>query len=71
MIMSSKMMALIKGNKMRATKSEMVKFTKDQLLDYVERTNAKYDKAPAFIKRTSFSNWSNNRSAIIREVLKR
>ena len=56
---------------MKATKSEMVKFTKDQLLDYVKRTNAKYDKAPAFIKRTSFSNWSNNRSAIIREVLSR
>jgi hypothetical protein len=56
---------------MKATKNEMVKFTKDQLLDYVKRTNAKYDKAPAFIKRTSFSDWSNHRSAIIREVLSR
>ena len=56
---------------MKATKSEMVKFTKNQLLDYVERTNAKYDKAPAFIKRTSFANWSNNRSAIIREISNR
>ena len=56
---------------MKATKSEMGKFTKDQLCDYVERTNAKYDKAPAFIKRTSFANWSNNRSAIIREILSR
>jgi hypothetical protein len=56
---------------MKATKSEMVKFTKNQLLDYVERTNAKYNKAPAFIKRTSYANWSNNRSAIIREISNR
>jgi hypothetical protein len=53
---------------MKATKSGVAEFTKDQLLDYVERTNAKYDKAPAFIKRTSFSDWSNHRSAIIREI---
>ena len=56
---------------MKATKSEMVKFTKDQLLDYVERTNVKYNKAPAFIRRTSFANWSNSRSAIIREISNR
>ena len=56
---------------MKATKSEMVKFTKKQLLDYVERTNAKYNKAPAFIKRTSYADWSNNRAAIIREISNR
>jgi len=56
---------------MKAVKSEMVKYTKNQLLDYVERTNAKYNKAPAFIKRTSYARWSSNRAAIIREISNR
>jgi|TARA_R110000764_G_scaffold43018_1_gene96696 hypothetical protein len=56
---------------MKATKSEMKKFTTDELIDYVERTNAKYDKAPPFIRRISYIGWANNRSALIREIRSR
>ena len=57
---------------MKANKSEMKKFTTDELIDYVKRTDAKYDKAPPLIRRISgLSRWANNKSAVVREIRNR
>ena len=53
---------------MKATKESMKGYTIEQLIAYVERTDAKYKKAPAFIKRTSFARWKRNSTAICAEV---
>ena len=53
---------------MKATKEGMATYTVEQLRDYVERTNAKYHKAPAFIRRTSFARWVSNEAAICAEI---
>jgi len=69
------MPAIQRGKKgkadMNATKSGMSEYTTQELLDYVERTDAKQAKAPAIIRRTSFQRWTSNRSAILREVAAR
>jgi|GEM_PF-4366936 len=56
---------------MKATKTGMAGYTRDELLAYLERTNIKYHNAPAFIRRTSFVGWANDQAAIVREILKR
>ena len=52
----------------QATKIGMQDYTIEQLIAYVERTDAKYKKAPAFIKRTSFARWKSNSAAICAEI---
>tara|TARA_R110000764_G_scaffold17111_3_gene47105 strand:- start:474 stop:665 length:192 start_codon:yes stop_codon:yes gene_type:complete len=51
-----------------ATKKGMSDYTTQELYEYVEKVNAKYEAAPAFIKRTSFIHWKNNEVAICREI---
>ena len=52
----------------RATKSGMRGYTSEELLAYVERTEEKYQKAPAFLKRTSFARWKSDSIAIGDEI---
>ena len=53
---------------MKATKQGMKDYTIEQLSAYVERTDAKYRQAPAFIKRTSLARWKSNSAAICAEI---
>ena len=53
---------------MKATKSGMAAYTTQELIDHVKSTDAKYKKAPAFIKRTSFARWASNSAAIAAEI---
>ena len=53
---------------MKATKSGMATYTTQELIDYVKTTDAKYKKAPSFIKRTSFTRWASNSAAITAEI---
>ena len=53
---------------MKATKTEMKKYTIEELENYVARTDEKFRKAPKFIRRTSFTRWPGNRAAILREI---
>jgi len=56
---------------MKATLSGMKSYTTDELISYVSRTQEKYNKAPSFIKRTSYQGWINTKAAIIREIERR
>ena len=53
---------------MKATKEGMKGYTVEQLAAFVERTDAKYQQAPAFIKRTSYARWKSNSAAICAEI---
>jgi hypothetical protein len=53
------------------TISQMKEYSTDELIAYVERTDAKYKKASKFIRRNSFSNWKNASAAICAEIQKR
>jgi len=52
----------------RATQSGMRDYASEELLAYVERIDAKYKKAPAFIKRTSYARWKSDSIAIGDEI---
>jgi len=56
---------------MKATVTGMSKYSTQELIDYVERTDKKYVKVPAFIRRTSFSGWKSAAAAICAEIQKR
>ena len=53
---------------MRATREGMKGYTIEQLTAFVENTDAKYKKAPAFIRRTSYERWKSNSAAICAEI---
>ncbi len=53
------------------TRKQMTEYTIDELMAYVERKDKQYKKAPAFIRRTSFSNWNNTSAAICAEIQSR
>lgn len=50
------------------TKSQMFKYSTSELIEYVERKDALYSKAPAFIRRTSLVRWHSNSAAICAEI---
>ena len=52
----------------KATKSGMKGVSIKALENHIIETDAKYSKAPKFIKRTSFARWVSNRAAILREL---
>lgn len=54
-----------------ATKKGMSEYTTKELYDYVKRMDAKYEKAPKFIKRTSLMNYKSNAAAISNEISRR
>tara|TARA_R110000772_G_scaffold265149_1_gene386277 strand:- start:30 stop:215 length:186 start_codon:yes stop_codon:yes gene_type:complete len=56
---------------MKATTTGMASYSTQELIDYVERTDKKVKTVPAFIRRTSFSRWNSNSSAICAEIQKR
>ena len=56
---------------MKATVTGMAGYSTQELMDYVERTDHKIKKAPAFIRRTSFAEWNSNSAAICSEIQKR
>ena len=56
---------------MKATATGMAEYSTQELIDYVERTDKKYVKAPAFIRRTSFSGWESTSAAVRSEIQKR
>jgi hypothetical protein len=53
------------------TRNQMTEYTTAELVAYVERKDEQYKKAPAFIRRTSFSNWNNTSAAICAEIQSR
>jgi hypothetical protein len=55
----------------KATGSGMKNFTTQELRDHVIAVDAKVKEAPAFIRRTNYSRWVSNKSAILREIAKR
>tara|TARA_R110000823_G_scaffold261418_2_gene382131 strand:- start:301 stop:474 length:174 start_codon:yes stop_codon:yes gene_type:complete len=56
---------------MKATKIGMAEYTIEELENYILTTQEKFDKAPKFIKRVSFSRWPSNKVAIWREIASR
>ena len=56
---------------MKATFNGMKDYSTAELDGYISRTNEKYFAAPAFIRRTSYLRWPNNREAITREIYRR
>jgi hypothetical protein len=56
---------------MKATTTGMASYSTQELIDYVEKTDLKIKKAPAFIRRTSFSGWESYSAAICAEIQKR
>ena len=60
-----------RGSKMMATKTGMAEYSTQELIDYVERTDQKVKKAPAFIRRNSFTRWKSVSAAICSEIQKR
>jgi hypothetical protein len=53
------------------TKSQMANCTTQELREYVEHKQAKYNNAPAFIRRNSMPEWKNRSAAIWREIQQR
>ena len=58
-------------NKMIATKTGMEKYSTQELINYVERTDKKVKAVPASIRRNSFSRWNSNSAAICAEIQNR
>lgn len=56
---------------MKATKSSMARYSTQELINYVEKTDKKFEAAPSFIKRTSYVKWNGNSAAICAEIQKR
>ena len=56
---------------MKATKTEMARYSTQELINYVEKTDKKFEAAPSFIKRTSYAKWKCNSAAICAEIQKR
>jgi|TARA_R110000824_G_scaffold305271_6_gene493145 hypothetical protein len=56
---------------MIATKTGMAKYSTQELINYVERTDKKVKAVPASIRRNSFPRWNSNSAAICAEIQNR
>tara|TARA_B110000858_G_C17738175_1_gene443573 strand:- start:189 stop:383 length:195 start_codon:yes stop_codon:yes gene_type:complete len=50
------------------TKSQMLKYSTSELIEYVERKDKIYSKLPNFIRRNSMVRWQSNSAAICAEI---
>jgi hypothetical protein len=55
----------------RATAKGMKDCTTQDLRDHVQAVDAKFQRMPASLRRNSMNRWTSNRSAIVREIVRR